>query len=198
MTSRVRWIFGAALVVGAIAPAVAQTGAAPAAPASKSAGVQVDVSKNAQLTPEQQLAEADVALSKMERASSGIRRQLEQARKDRDVVKTLCLDDKLSQIDVAIRSARERKNALVAAASRKDSELSNHEFVILMVLRQRGDQLVAEANQCIGEESSYLEKTKVVTTVDPGISQGDDGNYPQTGPLPGFIIDPPSCVSCAR
>jgi hypothetical protein len=196
MSSRVRWIVGAALLATAIAPAIAQTNL-PKPPPERDGQGQVDVSKRAQLTPEQQVAESDVALGKMERASSGIRRQLEQARKDRDVVKTLCLDDKLSQIDVAIRSARERKNALVAAVSRKDSELANHEFVILMVLRQRGDQLVAEANQCIGEEASYLEKTKVTTTVDPGISQGDEGTYPPPA-LPGFILEPPSCVSCAR
>lgn len=195
MSSRVRWIIGAALLMSAIAPAIAQTPSTAQAPAP--AAGEVDVNKRAQLTPEQQLAEADVALGKMERASSGIRRQLEQARKDRDVVKTLCLDDKLSQIDVAIRSARERKAALVAAVSRKDSELSNHEFVILMVLRQRGDQLVAESNQCIGEEASYLEKTKVVTTVDPGIAQSEEGNFPAPG-LPGFILEPPACVSCAR
>jgi hypothetical protein len=194
MTSKFKWIMGAIVTVCAIAPAVAQTRAT--APA-KVEDAQVDLSKRAQLSPEAQLSEADVAVGKMERSAAGIRRQLEQARKEKDVVKTLCLDDKLSQADVAIRSARERKGSLQAAVARKDAELSNHEFVILMVLRQRGDQLVAEANQCIGEELSYLGQTKVTTTVDQNVSQVEDAPYP--GPaLPGFIVEPPSCVSCAK
>jgi hypothetical protein len=39
------------------------------------------------------------------------------------VVKSLCLSDKLSQIDVATRSARDRQTALQAAAQRNDAEL---------------------------------------------------------------------------
>ena len=90
----------------------------------------------------------------MEQASGNVRRQLEAARAARDVVKTLCLNDKLSQIDVATRSAKDRRQSLQLAIGRNDSELGNHEFTILTVLRQRTEQLTAEANQCIGEEAT--------------------------------------------
>ena len=91
----------------------------------------------------------------MSQAAATVRRQLDTARQARDVVKSLCLSDKLSQIDVAARSARDRQAALQASAQRNDLELSNHEFTMLTVLRQRSEQLTAEANQCLGEDLSF-------------------------------------------
>jgi hypothetical protein len=110
----------------------------------------------------------------MEQASGTVGRMLAQARTARDIVKTLCLNDKLSQIDVAIRSAKDRKIALQAAVARNDQELSNHEFTILTVLRQRGEQLSAEANQCIGEEAAFIGATNVSSTVDNTLPPTDD------------------------
>jgi hypothetical protein len=103
---------------------------------------------------------------------------LEQARSERDVVKTLCLNDKLSQMDVSIRSAKDRKAALAIAAGRNDQELCNHEFTILTVLRQRHDQLSAEANQCIGQESAFLGATNVSFSVDNTLPPTEDAVYP--------------------
>ena len=132
----------------------------------------------------------------MEGASAGIRRQLEAARAARDVVKTLCLNDKLSQADVAIRSARDRHGSLKTAAARNDVELSNHEFTILTVLRQRADQLTAEANQCIGEESAFVGDTKILTTIDPTLPDTNETEFPTTDTT--LIGEVPKCTSCLR
>ena len=81
----------------------------------RSAGGQVAFQKQQQLTPQQQIVEADSQIARMEQASGNVRRQLEAARAARDVVKTLCLNDKLSQIDVATRSAKDRRQSLQLA-----------------------------------------------------------------------------------
>jgi hypothetical protein len=186
----------AVLAFAAVSPAGAQTPQPTAGGgASGTADAQVGFQRKAQLTPQEQLLEADRILTRMEQAAAAIRRQLEEARKQRDVVKTLCLNDKLSQIDVAIRSARDRKQSLQAAAQRNDVELSSHEFTILTVLRQRGEQLTAEANQCIGEEAAFLGDTKVSTTIDPSLPQTDDTYYPPTDPT--LVSATPTCTSCA-
>jgi hypothetical protein len=130
------------------------------------ADAQVGFQHPAQLAPQAELAAADLAIARMEQTSSTVSKMLEQARATRDVVKTLCLNDKLSQIDVAIRSAKDRRGALQMAVQRNDQELSNHEFTILTVLRQRGEQLSAEANQCIGEEAAFIGATSVSMSVD--------------------------------
>lgn len=158
-------------------------------PPDASAGL----SRQVNLSPADQLAQTNEYLSRMEGARQMIRRMLETARSQRDVVKTLCLNDKLNQMDVAIRSARERRQALELAANRKDADLANHEFTILNVLRQRTDQLTAEANLCIGKEVEDLGGGKPVTlTIDPGMPQEDPSEYPNTT----IIVEPPSCTSC--
>jgi hypothetical protein len=183
----------------AAGPAVAQTGGAnagnPAAPPAAATG-EVGFKRNAQLSPQDQVVEGERIIGRMEVAASAIRRQLEQARAQRDVVKTLCLNDKLSQVDVAIRSARERNTALKTAATRNDTELSNHEFTILTVLRQRAEQLTAEANRCIGEESAFVGDTKVTTTIDPTLPVDDSTAFPS--PDPTLLSEPPKCTSCSR
>src|SRR5688572_12284733 len=154
--SSLKWLFAVG-VLGYVATAGAQTPGAPASgagPAGGNADAQVGFQRKTQLSPQEQLSEANKHVARMEQASQSVRKMLQEARKQRDVVKTLCLNDKLSQIDVAIRSARDRRGQLQSAVSRNDVELSNHEFTILTVLRQRTEQLVAEANQCIGEESA--------------------------------------------
>jgi hypothetical protein len=186
-----------AMIAYAASPADAQQpGGAGGAPGGAAGGAdaQVGFQRKTPLSPQEQLAQAEQILVRMEQAAGAIRRQLEEARKQRDVVKTLCLNDKLSQIDVAIRSAKDRKQSLQVAAQRNDNELSNHEYTILTVLKQRAEQLTAEANQCIGEEAAFLGDTKVSTTVDPTLPPTDDTYYPPTDPT--LITQPPSCTSC--
>src|SRR6188474_2425349 len=148
------WVVATALVlVGGFGVAYAQTADTPppATPPAET-GAQRDVT----LTPEQMLAEAERNLPEMERGATVVRRQLEQAREARDVVKVLCLNDKLNQIDVATRSGRDRLTSLRGAAGRKDQDRTKHEYTVIQVLRDRVRALLAEANQCIGEETGFV------------------------------------------
>jgi len=187
-----RWIAAAGLILGAGTSAIAQPRPAPPSPPD----AQVGFEQRPQLTPQEELVQADVILARMDRASSSVRHQLEQARSARDVVKTLCLNYKLSQIDVATRSARDRQSSLQAAVQRNDVELSAHEFTILTVLRQRAEQLNAEANQCIGEESAFVGVTQVTMSVNPNLPGSDVTDYPPSNPV--LVTAPPVCVSCSQ
>ncbi len=196
LRSKLKWVtiialLGAAALAGT---AAAQTGNTP--PPSDGGTGTVGFQKKQQLSPQQQVVEADAQIGRMEQAATTVRKQLEQARAARDVVKTLCLNDKLSQIDVAIRSAKDRRQSLQLAAGRNDAEMSNHEFTILTVLRQRTEQLTAEANQCIGEEAVLVGESKITTTIDPTLP--DDPDTVTNPNDPGVISIPPSCVSCSR
>jgi hypothetical protein len=172
--SKAWWVLGGGIAILAMGgAAAAQTALAP-----PTADAQVGFKRPAQLSPQQELAEADSTIALMSQGSKTVSKMLEDARAARDVVKTLCLNDKLSQMDVAIRSAKDRKAALVVAAGRSDQELSNHEFTILTVLRQRHDQLTAEANQCIGQESAFLGATNVSFSVDNTLPPTEDAVYP--------------------
>ncbi len=203
--SSLKWVFPFAFLAYVATPASAQpgSGATGGSAGTSAAGTgatgQTDASgtvgfqRKTTLTPQEQLAESGKHLSRMEQAGGGVRKMLEEARKQRDVVKTLCLNDKLSQVDVAIRSGRDRRTQLEAAARRNDAELTNHEFTILTVLRQRVEQLVAEANQCIGEEAAFVGEGRTKVTIDPSIPP-DETPYPTLGPE--IVVTPPPCTSC--
>jgi hypothetical protein len=186
-----KWLLTASLVVLAAGSATAQQPSGGAGPAPDAT---VPSTRRAQLSPAEQLAQSDKLIPQMQQAATGIRHQLEKARAERDVVKTLCLNDKLSQIDTAIRSAQDRRTSL--AASQGDSDAANHEYTIITVLSGRAQQLTAEANQCIGEELSFVGRTEVTTQVDPTLPGEDQTAYPPTDPT--LVSAPPQCVSCTK
>lgn len=178
---------------GAFGYGVAQAqNAQPAAPA---AGTAPDLKRPVNLSPEEMNKGGDSAVARVELAATTVRRMLEKARQERDVVKTLCLNDKLNQLDVTLRSARERKNALEAAIARKDNDLAGHEFTIMGVYRSRSDRLMAEANQCVGSEIGFIGDTAVTTSVDPTIP--DDEVGPPPVPFTPVTIPPPVAASPA-
>ena len=188
---RLGWGLGACVLLSAVYGAAdAQIAATSPATGDTSAGMQRKVA----LSPKEQLGQADAFLARMAVTGTTVRHLLEQARATRDVVKTLCLNDKLNQIDVANRSAHDRRTSLDQAAQRSDPDLANHEFTILTVLRQRVEQLAAEANQCIGEEAVLFGETKVVTTIDPNLPHEDPSSYPDNP----IVSMPPPCASCIK
>jgi hypothetical protein len=155
------------------------------------------LSRQVNLSPAEELSQSEAFITRMDSSRTGVRRQLETARAQRDVVKTLCLNDKLNQLDVAIRSARERRQSLEAAVQRSDADLANHEFTILSVLRQRSDQLSAEANQCIGQEAGFVGDSAVTAQIEPGIPP-DPGKFEPPPPGEVGVPEPPSCMSCFK
>jgi hypothetical protein len=90
----------------------------------------------------------------------------------------LCLNDKLNQVDVAIRSTRDRVEALRVAANRDDRDQVRHEFAVISVLQERVSEVVAEANQCIGEEEGFIGDSYVKVEIDPTIPD-DPSAFPE-------------------
>jgi hypothetical protein len=192
---RVKWAATLLVLLVGVGRADAQGQQAPAAaPAGTAGAAQVGFERRPQLSTQEELTQADAILARIDAAAATVRHQLEGARAARDVVKTLCLNDKLSQVDVANRSARDRQTALQAASQRNDAELASHEFIIMTVLRQRVDQLTSEANQCIGEEMAFIGQTQISVTVDPNVGSGEDETqFPTNDPT--LITEPPVTYS---
>lgn len=147
----------------------------------------IDVQAPSAVAPSDQAAVADRSVAKMKLSSQRVRGLLDESRRQKDIVKTTCLSDKLAQIEAALKSAQERTVSLKAAIARGEREQGNHEFTVLGVLRQRVEQLDAEANQCIGEELGFPGETRVSYTVDPNIAPADPGGASD----PGEPIVPP-------
>jgi hypothetical protein len=140
--------------------------------------------QGAALTPTEQVDRAKEFVAGVERAAQSIQRQLQSARKDRDVVRVLCLNDKLNQVDVALRSAQDRMSALNAAAARKDADRARHEYTVLEVLSDRVRALVEESSQCVGEETGFIGEAEVSVSIDPNLPDGDTGFGAESYALP--------------
>ena len=129
-------------------------------------------------TPAEKLARARAVLAQMDGASQSISRMLRDARRVNDVVKTLCLDDKLTQMDVAKRSVQDRVESLEAAVSSGNGDRIEHDFAVVSALTERGSALNADAQQCIGEEKGYVGGSTLEVTTDPTIPQNDTSVLP--------------------
>lgn len=210
LQEKLNWIVALALVGLATTASARQGAAGNAAPANgapsgaaPAASGQIGFSGAPRLTPGEQLAQAETMVAQMKQAATNTRVLLEMARKERDVIKILCLNDKLSQLDAAVRTAGERGKALQAASARSDADMASHEFTILSVLKQRADQTSAEAGQCVGKDDATVVggQGTVSTTIDPGIlanPTGDSTRFPEIdAPLPS-ASDPPPAVSGFR
>jgi hypothetical protein len=186
-----------AIALGAFGVAAAQTapGGPPSGAKTDALGPELATRQDVQLSTEQMLAEAKKSMPQMDRGAAVVRQQLEQARAAKDVVKVLCLNDKLNQIDVAVRSASDRMGSLESAVTRNDRDRIRHEYAVLMVLRDRVRSLVSEANQCIGEETGFIGESTVRVEIDPTIP---DGPSPYAQQVPDDIFSPPPPVSQTR
>lgn len=186
-------IASGALLLGSIAYAQSDTdqpGANTDLAPSRELTAQSDVS----LTPQQMLKKSEEFIARMDRGARAVREQLKIARQERDVIKVLCLNDKLNQIDVALATATERRASLASMVQSNQPDRVKHEYTIISVLRERVETLLTEANQCVGEELGYLSDTQVNVSIDPDIPDGDPSGFPNDPliqPVPPTIIPPP-------
>ncbi len=189
----IRVLIGSVAFVALAGVATAQPGTAAPTPGTAPAPPQAGQGEPT-LTPSQMLSEAKSYLPGMDRAAATVRRQLADAREKRDVLRCLCLNDKLNQIDLAIRSATDRVETLAAAVAQNDPIRSKHEVTVVQVLRDRVTALIGEANQCIGEEAGFIGESRVIVDIDPNIP--GDGDF--TVPTDVLISEPPVLTSPVR
>jgi hypothetical protein len=163
-------------LLGVAGVAAAQQKASP--PSSAKPPVELGARQEVTMTIPEMAADAKGYLPTMDRGAAVVRRQLADAREKRDVVRVLCLNDKLNQIDLATRTASDRVEALNSAASQNDLDRTKHEYTVARVLRDRVNTLVTEANQCIGEETGFFGDSKVTVDIDPNIPDTDPSDFP--------------------
>jgi hypothetical protein len=148
----------------------------------------VDFRRGSQLTVQEELTQSEAYLAKMKETIDRANRLAEQARKEKDIIKLNCVNDKLMQMRGNMNLAEQTRDALRLAASRNDVAARNHEFAKLTITYQKVVVLGQEAEACVGEEISYVGATKVETEVDKNIPSEDPTETPPP-PLP--LVRPP-------
>jgi hypothetical protein len=174
-----------ALAESAFAQGVGSTGASAEQEVDLSPpGEDIAAEDSTNLSPAERVTKGKLFVAMIGTSADTIKRQLGNAKEDRDVVRVLCLNDKLNQVDVARSSAEDRLTALTTAAERGDADRARHEYTVLEVLHDRVKVLVNESNQCVGEETGFIGEAEVSVSIDPNLPDADTGFGPDPFALP--------------
>jgi len=176
-----------------IASTVFAQGPAPAPIAPPSAGAPADVSvkQRPTLTPEEMVNQSRDYAKTMNEVLKRIQVLQDQAKRAKDIIRLNCVTDKVVQVRVNISIAEQSIASLQEAVTRNDEGERVHEFTRLTIVNQKVQVLGAEAENCIGEDLSFVGATKVDVEIDPNIPQYD----PTQPPAPGIDIERPGEAS---
>lgn len=117
-------------------------------------------------SPAEQAAAAETLLTRATALSQRVTQMLDDARRDADVIRVTCLNDKLTQINANLRAAQSRQATLTRTV---DADQRMHELTVLNVLGQKLQVLDQEANQCIGQDLYETGPTKIITEIDTSL-----------------------------
>jgi len=150
--------------------------------------VELESSEEVKLTPDEMRTEGKEMMASINAADEEAEQMVEEAKDDKDVVKILCLTDKSGQVDVAATTADERHEAMNVALDRGRIARGRHEFTLLGVLKERVDELMSEANQCIGEETGIAGESELELQVDESLP---DTNAEEILPVNALVFEDP-------
>lgn len=180
------------LAVVLLSPAAfAQTQQAPEPAAPGQPDVQLSVPTAASLTPQEMVAQAQDHRARMADTLARMTSLTQAARKDRDVIRLNCLEDKITQVRANIAIADQSIQSLNEAVQRADSSSQLHEFTRLTIIDQKVQLLGTEADTCVGADLTFVGRTKVEVEV-TGNLPGDEVTQP---PPPTTVVERPPAAS---
>jgi hypothetical protein len=178
----------AALSLGSGA-ALAQSPDAPA----PTEGLKVEAQESERLSDKEKLSRGEDAVSLMQKTLREVLQRVEEARKERDLVKLNCVNEKLTQVKALLRIAEQSYIALQEAVARAAEDGAQHEFAKIEIAKQRVTELRAESEQCIGQLAYVVDEKTVVTveipeglpdvTTEPSVTQPVVINPPVLSPI---------------
>jgi len=151
----------------------------------------VSVKQRANLSSPEMLGQGKEYFRVMNETLGHIQTLQETARRQKDIIKLNCVTDKLVQAKVNINIAEQAMTTLQESIARADEGARTHEFTRLTIVNQKVLVLGTEAENCIGEDLSFVGATRVDVEVDPGIPTSD----PTLPPTPGIDVSRPPPAS---
>jgi hypothetical protein len=163
------------LTTALLAGALATHGGAGAAPAGPGAPDQADigVKQRSNLTPQEMIKAGQDYFKNMNETVKRVTDLQNQAKRQKDIIRLNCVTDKLVQAKVNITIGEQAMAALQESISRADEGGRTHEFTRLTIVNQKVQVLGAEAENCIGEDLSFVGATRVDVEIDPNLPTVD-------------------------
>jgi hypothetical protein len=145
--------------------------------------------KGSSLSAGETATQARDYMQKMSDTEKRIKTLADKAQRKKDVLMLECVNDKLIKTGGHIAVANKSKAELDSAISRNDAGARQHEFTRMTILYQKVVVLGTEAENCVGEDASYVGQQQVDVEVDPSIPD-EDPTQPVL-PLPDVTRPPP-------
>ncbi|MCU1279936.1 MAG: hypothetical protein JWM53_3482 [bacterium] len=138
-----------------------------------STDVGIDFRKSITLSSPETLTQSKDYYKKMQETQRRVTQLQAKAKKDKDMVKLNCVNDKLTQVQGHMKVTDQSMATLSVNIAKGDDTARQHEFTRLSILYQKVVTLGTEAEQCIGEDVSYVGATNVDVEIDPSIPPTD-------------------------
>lgn len=151
-------------------------------PTQSPADVDISVRQRSKLSPSDMLAKGRDYRTKMEQVVKQVQALVEQARKQKDIIRLNCLSDKLAQLKANLSVADNALQTLQEAIVRRDEGASVHEYTRITIVNQKAQVISSESQACVGEDLSYVGTTRVDVETS-GIPDEDPTNPPAPEPL---------------
>jgi hypothetical protein len=133
----------------------------------------LSVKQRPTLTSPEMVKQAKDYFKNMEDVLKRILALQEQSKRQKDIIRLNCVTDKLVQTKVNQTIAQQSMAALQESITRADEGGRAHEFTRLTIVNQKILVLGTEAENCIGEDLSFVGATRVDVEVDPNLPQID-------------------------
>lgn len=163
-------------------------------PAAGSAEVDISVGQKPTLTVDEMISQSRQYQQSMGQVLQRVQALQETARKQKDIIKLNCVSDKLVQAKVNVSIADQATTALQENIAKADEGGRTHEFTRLTIINQKVLVLGAEAENCIGEDLTFVGATRIDVDIDPNIPKDD----PTQPGLPTIVAERPPAASAFR
>lgn len=157
-------------------------------------GTNLPARTRAQLSPEQQKEQAIKIKERAEGISKKVSSMLDEARRENDVLRVTCLNDKLTQINTNMKTLESRLSGLEDAINIGNASRRDHEFTIITVVNGNISELDQAASLCVGEDMFETRSTRVITTIDSRTTSENSNQPPKVVTVPTPVVFPP-CLS---
>jgi hypothetical protein len=182
------------MFIGSTVFAQAPAPESPSTPLPGNAAVDLSVKQRPMLTPAEMVNQSKEYFRGMGDVVKRIQTLQEEAKRQKDIIRLNCVTDKLVQARVNVSIADQSMATLQEAVAKNDEGAETHEFTRLTIVNQKVTVLGAEAENCIGEDLSFVGATRVDVEIDPNIPQFD----PTTPGSPFIDIERPPEASPAQ
>ena len=122
------------------------------------------------------------------------------ARRDKDVVRLNCIQEKITALKALLRVGEQASVAVQEAVSRNEADTANYELQRVRLASAKAQQMSAEANSCVGEVAVYTGPVQMVVETDPDLPRKDPTlarepvNRVEQFPMPN-LLDRPQALS---